>query len=123
MDKADARRATDPTMAALQALTAERSRTLTLCQALHDDFDSIVEASASSNADDEHDPEGATVAFERAQVLALLAQSRTRLDEIDRAIQRCERGDYGICESCGGAIPAERLVARPSARSCLRCSL
>ena len=123
MDKANARRGTEPTMDALQALRAERSRALTLRQVLHDDFDSIVEASASSNADDEHDPEGATVAFERAQVLALLAQSRTRLDEIDRAIQRCEQGGYGICESCGEAIPAERLVARPSARSCLRCLL
>ena len=110
-------------MAARQALTAERRQTLALRQALHEDFDSIVEASTSSNADDEHDPEGATVAFERAQVLALLAQSQARLDEIDQAIQRCERGDYGICESCGEAIPAERLAARPSARRCVRCAV
>ena len=110
-------------MAVREVLSTERFRTLALCQALHNDFSLIVEASTSSNADDEHDPEGATVAFERAQVVALLAQSRSRLDDIDRAVQRCERGSYGICEGCGEAIPAERLAARPATRICLRCAV
>jgi DnaK suppressor protein len=123
MDTGNAHQADMPALAVQQVLATERLRTLALCQALHDDFESIVEASTSSNADDEHDPEGATVAYERAQVLAMLAQSQLRLDEIDRAIERCEQGSYGICESCGEAIPAERLTARPSARSCLRCAL
>jgi len=122
MDKANAHRAADPAMAAREVLATERLRTLALCQALHNDFDSIVEASTSSNADDEHDPEGATLAFERAQVVALLAHSRSRLDDIDRSVQRYEQGSYGICESCGEAIPAERLAARPAARTCLRCA-
>ncbi len=88
-----------------------------------DDFDSIVEASTASNGDDEHDPEGATVAFERAKVAALLAGSSVKLDEIDQAIQRCQRGTYGICECCGQEIAAERLVARATARTCLACAL
>jgi RNA polymerase-binding transcription factor DksA len=123
MDKANVHRGAAPAMTVREALATERLRTLALCEALHHDFDSIVEASTSSNADDEHDPEGATVAFERAQVVALLAQSRSRLDDIDRAVQRCERGGYGICEGCGEAIPAERLAARPAARTCLRCAV
>ena len=110
-------------MAALEVLATARLRTLTLWQALHHDFDSIVDASSSSNADDEHDPEGATLAFERAQVIALLAQSQSRLDDIDRAVERCQHGSYGICERCGDAIPAERLAARPAARTCVRCAL
>lgn len=129
MDKGNAHRAAAPAtsvqalMSVRKVLATERLRTLALCQALHHDFDSIVEASASSNADDEHDPEGATVAFERAQVAALLAQSQSRLDDIDLAIQRWEGGSYGICESCGAAIPSERLAARPSARTCIRCAV
>jgi len=63
--------------AVLEALATERLRTLELCRALRQDFDSIVEASGWSNADDEHDPEGATVAFERAQVVAWLHGART----------------------------------------------
>ena len=122
MDKANAHRAADPAMAVREVLATERLRTLALCQALHNDFDLIVEASMSSNADDEHDPEGATLAFERAQVVALLAHSRSRLDDIDRSVQRYEQGSYGICESCGEAIPAGRLSARPAARTCLRCA-
>ena len=34
----------------------------------------MVAASRDSNADDEHDPEGATIAFERAQLRAILSQ-------------------------------------------------
>ena len=110
-------------VAVQELLEGERLRTLAASEALQHDFDSIVEASTSSNADDEHDPEGATIAFERAQVAALLAASRARLHEIDRAVQRCKLGSYGICESCGEAIPEKRLAARPSARTCLRCAL
>ncbi len=123
MDGANATRSTAAVMAALEVLATARLRTLTLWQALHHDFDSIVDASSSSNADDEHDPEGATLAFERAQVIALLAQSQSRLDDIDRAVERCQHGSYGICERCGDAIPAERLAARPAARTCVRCAL
>ena len=109
--------------AVLEALETERLRTLALSRVLRHDFDSIVEASRSSNADDEHDPEGATVAFERAQVVALLAASELRLNEIDRALQRCRQGRYGTCDSCGETIAAERLVARPAASTCIRCAI
>ena len=44
--------------------------------ALTGDHAGIVEASRDSNADDEHDPEGATIAFERSQVGTLVAAGR-----------------------------------------------
>lgn len=121
-NEANSHRAAAPDMAMHEELETERLRTLTQIQALHDDFDCLTEASNSSNADDEHDPEGATLAFERAQVVALLAQFRSRLDDLDRAVALCERGNYGICERCLEAIPAERLAARPAARTCVRCA-
>jgi len=60
---------------AREALTAERASTLEQLAGLEREFDGIVEAAGSANADDEHDPEGATIAFERQHVAALLGQA------------------------------------------------
>src|SRR5690349_16516618 len=49
-------------------LEAEREETLDRLAGLTNDFDAVVAASLNSNADDEHDPEGATIAFERSQI-------------------------------------------------------
>ena len=81
----------------------------------------MVAASRDSNADDEHDPEGSTIAFERSQVGALVQQARERIDEAGAALHRLDTGDYGRCETCGLPIPEDRLTARPSARTCVGC--
>ena len=82
----------------------------------------MVAASKASNADDEHDPEGATIAFERQQVAALLDSARRRLADVDAALERRTAGSYGICATCGRAIAPERLAARPAARTCIDCA-
>lgn len=84
-------------------------------------WDGVVEASAQSNIDDEHDPEGATVAFERAQLRDALKQARSDLEDLDRAAERLHAGEYWVCERCGGPIPAARLAARPTASRCIDC--
>jgi len=89
---------------------------------MEDDLAGLIEASRSSNADDEHDPEGATIAFERAQLSALLDGTRRRVVELDEALQRLDAGTYGVCEVCGEPIPPARLEARPSARTCVGCA-
>jgi len=89
---------------------------------LTDDFDAVVAASLDDNADDEHDPEGATIAFERSQIGSLVRQVRQHLDEVDTALARLDAGTYGTCERCGGAIGEGRLEARPVARTCIRCA-
>ena len=102
----------------------DRTRTETLAQidALTREFDEVVAASRSSNADDEHDPEGATIAFERQQLAALLDQARRRLADVDEALARAATGDYGRCAECGQQIAPERLAARPQARTCITCA-
>ncbi|GCD18976.1 TraR/DksA family transcriptional regulator [Cellulomonas algicola] len=90
--------------------------------ALVDEHTAVVDASRDSNADDEHDPEGATIAFERAQVDALAAAASERLAEVDRALRRLDEGTYGTCASCGRPIPPERLAARPTATTCVTCA-
>jgi DnaK suppressor protein len=103
-------------------LADERQRAQRRLEALTRDFDAVVAASRDTNADDEHDPEGATIAFERSQVDALLQQARRQLDEIDAAHGRVEAGTYGRCEVCAADIGDERLEARPTARLCIRCA-
>jgi RNA polymerase-binding transcription factor DksA len=105
-----------------EVLAAERASTTQQIAELTRDFDGIVEASASSNADDEHDPEGATIAFERSQVSALLRQARARLEDLDRALDQLSEGAYGVCERCGDPIAPDRLAARPAARTCITCA-
>ena len=103
-------------------LERERRTTIDRLANLADDFDHIVAASRDSNADDEHDPEGSTIAFERSQVGALTEQAHHHVAEIDAALQRLEAGTYGSCEHCGRSIPDERLRARPVARTCIGCA-
>ncbi len=86
------------------------------------DLAGLFEASRDSNADDEHDPEGATIGFERAQLTSLLAAARQRIAEVDDALHRVDSGGYGVCEGCGQRIPGERLAVRPFARRCVACS-
>lgn len=86
------------------------------------DLEALFAASRDSNADDEHDPEGATIGFERAQLTALLAATRERIVEVDDALGRVDAGTYGMCEGCGEPIAGERLAVRPFARRCIACA-
>jgi DnaK suppressor protein len=105
-----------------ELLEDERRRTTDRLAALRGDYRGFVEASKDSNADDEHDPEGATIAFERSQVGALVRQAEEHLAEIDAALARVEEGTYGTCAGCGRPIPSERLEVRPTATTCVACA-
>jgi RNA polymerase-binding transcription factor DksA len=107
---------------ARRRLGAERQETLGRLARLTGDYDAVVAASRDSNADDEHDPEGATIAFERSQIGALVRQGQDHLREIEAAVARLDAGTYGTCERCGAPIGDGRLEARPVARSCIRCA-
>jgi RNA polymerase-binding transcription factor DksA len=103
-------------------LEAEREAAQVQVAALTAELDAVVAASRGSNADDEHDPEGATIAFERQQLAAVLDAARRRLADVDAALARRAAGRYGICESCGRPIAPARLEARPAARTCIDCA-
>jgi DnaK suppressor protein len=103
-------------------LRLERAATLARIQALQADLDGIVSASANANSDDEHDPEGSTIAYERAQTAALLASAQANTEELDLALARLSAGNYSICERCHSPISAERLAALPTGRTCIDCA-
>lgn len=116
---------TDPALeppADADALRTERAATLARLARLREEHAAFVAASRDSNADDEHDPEGATIAFERAQVETLLREGTERLREIDAALDRVARGAYGVCAVCGRPIDPARLAVRPSATTCVPCA-
>ena len=58
---------------------------------------------------------------ERELSLTLGDRDRQKLIEIDEALQRLEKGEYGVCESCGEKIATGRLKAQPFARLCISC--
>jgi RNA polymerase-binding transcription factor DksA len=107
---------------AREALAAARRDALSQVAGLERELRSIIEAAGPAGDDDEHDPEGATVAFERQHTAALLDRARDHLAQVDLALRRLAEGGYGRCERCGGPIAAGRLAARPYAATCLDCA-
>jgi RNA polymerase-binding transcription factor DksA len=103
-------------------LAVARERAAARLDSLERDFSGIVEAAQGAGTDDEHDPEGATLAFERQHVAALAQAAREHLADIDAAVARLADGSYGICRACGQPIGAARLEARPAARTCTGCT-
>jgi DnaK suppressor protein len=109
--------------AARNRLATEREQTAARLGALQRDLESITASTASAaGADDEHDPEGSSTAFDRQHVAALLDQAKDRLAAIAGAERRLDDGSYGLCERCGREIGAERLAARPAAATCVACA-
>ena len=103
-------------------LLAERSRARERVAALEREFTALAEAASAAGTDDEHDPEGATLAFERQHAAALLEAAREQVAAAEAALRRLDEGRYGVCDQCGQPIGAERLAARPAAVTCVRCA-
>jgi RNA polymerase-binding transcription factor DksA len=49
-----------------------------------------------------------------------MEDTATRLDEVDRALERLDNGTYGRCETCGDTIGDDLLEADPTTRTCGR---
>ena len=52
---------------------------------------------------------------------SLISMKSDRLEQINAALQRIERGVYGICAKCGKEIDPRRLDAEPAAMTCMDC--
>ena len=57
-----------------------------------------------------------------AALQAIGAVAQVELAEIDEALRRIERGEYGVCRDCGQAISPLRLAALPQAVTCSGCA-
>ena len=47
--------------------------------------------------------------------------SSDELVELEATLERIEKGAYGTCQTCGGAVGRQRLRAIPEARFCIEC--
>ncbi|GAB3483239.1 TraR/DksA family transcriptional regulator [Nocardiopsis coralliicola] len=108
--------------AAEQRIRRARAEAEALAETLQREWNGVVDAAASAANDDEHDPEGPGIAYERERVAALRAHVRSELAALDLAAERLRAGTYTTCEVCGGPIAAARLEARPTARTCIGCA-
>ena len=104
-----------------ERLAADRASTLERLNGLERELRGIIEAADTAGTDDEHDPEGATIAFERAQVDSLTQDTLARLAAVRAALARLDAGTYGVCAVCGRQILDARLEALPTATTCVTC--
>ena len=58
---------------------------------------------------------------EREKAYLFLARENKYLGYLNEALERLERGEYGVCKVCGEAIPDKRLEAVPHATMCVPC--
>ena len=111
----------------LALVEAEQERTARQIASLEGVVAAIVEGSELISTDDEHDPEGPTIAYERAQATALLRQARADLDALVISRRQLELGRQVVCAACGRDItlatsprcrpPLVVSSARPDRRS------
>ncbi len=103
-------------------LAAERTSYMEQAESLRHDAEQLAEDMEPGDIQfDEESGEGDTLNVERERDLALSAQARAAVDEIDRALAKMEAGTYGVCERCGNPIPKARLKALPYAALCVAC--
>ncbi|PKR78129.1 hypothetical protein CEY16_09450 [Halalkalibacillus sediminis] len=74
--------------------------------------DSVGELTAS----DQHYGDLGTEQFEREKDLTLFNKQQKELEEVNHALEKIEKGEYGYDEETGEEIPTERLKAMPTAR-------
>ena len=95
-------------------LVAERSALLGQANRLEDEANSLIEDGEMGDVQfDDESGEGDTMVVERERDLALSAQARQTIADIDAALQRMADGTYGYSVVSGRPIPRERLEAIP----------
>lgn len=55
------------------------------------------------------------------RITAILDAAQRQRAEVIDALDRLERGSYGMCVGCGRPVPEGRLEARPEAARCVAC--
>lgn len=64
----------------------------------------------------------ATTSFATDLAVSTLERERSELRQVELALQKMKKGEYGICENCENPIREARLHALPWARLCINCA-
>jgi DnaK suppressor protein len=71
------------------------------------------------DAADREEVAGNMEVFENKENIVSILE--TQKNEVVSALEKIEKGTYGICEIDGKEIEKERLEANPSAKTCISC--
>lgn len=63
----------------------------------------------------------ASLEADRNFMLRIRDREHKLIKKIKKALERIEKGTFGICESCGEEISVKRLKARPVTSHCIEC--
>lgn len=97
-------------------LEAERDRLVEMIEDLDREREEIrlAETASEHNADPEN-ADGGSLAFELEMGLSKQRNAEELLDKVQKALERLDKGTYGVCEVTGKPIPLARLEALPYA--------
>jgi len=59
--------------------------------------------------------------YEQEFTLGLIETEQATLREVDEALARIDKNEYGRCVSCHEPIPKARLKVKPHAKYCIEC--
>lgn len=82
---------------------------------------SLIESTSELSTYDNHPADLGSETYELGRQLALDRHQEKQMKEVQAALERVAKGNYGYCESCGNSIAFERLDALPETRKCLEC--
>lgn len=91
------------------------------------DYERVLEEARMTESSSDRSPEpgnaeASSMKLEYAKELSIEQNTLDLLSKANRALERVEAGTYGLCESCGKAIPIERLEALPYSNLCVECA-
>lgn len=71
---------------------------------------------------DQHPADTGSELYELERDTGIAMNLEATLSNIDEALERLDRGEYGVCERCRRPIPLARLQAIPYAKLCVECA-
>lgn len=80
--------------------------------------DSLRDQTGELSTNDNHPADLGSEMFERSKDIALNVNLESHFTQVAEALERIDKGQYGICQSCGAPISFERLEAVPTTLYC-----
>ncbi len=105
-------------------ILAERKRIIMELERIEETIsDATKDKEGSNQSYSNHLADIGTDDMEQAKNFYYASQEGHYLRALDEALERIERGTYGICEICTLRIGSKRLEAVPPARQCIKCKI
>ena len=104
-----------------QRLLDERARVQEALNFLHEENPGSMEDETQEIQSDNHPGDVATITLDREIDYTLEENEERVLKDIDAALERIDKGTFGICQTCGKPIDPERLEALPYTTQCIDC--